>query len=145
MKLGDLYRVLLLLYPADFRQQFSEEMISVFEQRTGERLANRDSRPAAWLAIEFLSVVKGAHSMWLTRILPIQRSSSSSDASFSAETPLTIAEVANRRHTAIKDLCTSIAKHDFINARKYSNEEARLKHLLAEMEKADLVVESGRA
>ena len=44
MKLIDLYRVLLLLYPADFRQQFSEEMISVFEQRAGERLANRDSR-----------------------------------------------------------------------------------------------------
>jgi hypothetical protein len=145
MKLGDLYRVLLLLYPADFRQQFSEEMISVFEQRTGERLANRDSRPVAWLAIEFLGIVKGAHTMWLTRILPTQRSSSSSDAPFSAETPLTIAEVASRRHATIKAMCTSIAKHDFINARRYSNEEARLNHLLAEMEKADLVGQSRTA
>jgi hypothetical protein len=144
MKLGDFYRVLLLLYPADFRRQFSEEMISVFEQRTGERFANRDSKQG-WLAIEFFSIVKGAHTMWLTRILPIQRSTSSSDAAFSAETPLTIAEITSRRHTAIKDMCTSIAKHDFINARQYSDEEARLKHLLAEMEKADLVGQSRTA
>lgn len=83
--------------------------------------------------------------MWLTRILPTQRSSSSSDAPFSAETPLTIAEVASRRHATIKAMCTSIAKHDFINARRYSNEEARLNHLLAEMEKADLVGQSRTA
>src|SRR5277367_5336785 len=145
MRLGDFYRVLLLLYPADFRRQFSEEMIAVFEQRTGKRFANRDSKQVVWLAIEFFSIVKGAHTMWLTRILPIQRSSSSSDAAFSAETPLTVAELANRRHTAIKDMCTSIAKHDFINARQYSDEEARLKHLLAEMERADLVGQSRTA
>jgi hypothetical protein len=145
MKLIGLYRVLLLLYPADFRQQFSEEMISVFEQRAGERLANRDSQRHAWLAIEFLGIVKGAQTMWLTRILPFQRNPSSSDAAFSEETPLTIAEVASRRHAAIQDMCTSIAKHDFINAREHSNEEVSLKHLLAEMEKADLVGQSRTA
>jgi hypothetical protein len=132
MKLGDVYRVLLRLYPADFRRQFSEEMISVFEQRAGERFANRDSQPVAWLAMEFLSIVKGAHTMWITRILPFQRNFSSSDA---AETSPTVAEVAHRRQAAIKAMCEAIAKHDFINARRYSNEEARLKHLLAEMDR----------
>jgi hypothetical protein len=132
MKLTDLYRVLLLLYPVNFRRQFSEEMISVFEQRAGERFANRDSLPVAWLAIEFLSMVKGAHTMWLTRILPIHRDSSSSDAT---DAPLTVAEVSRRRHSAIKAMCEAIAKHDFINARLYSNEETRLKHLLVEMER----------
>jgi hypothetical protein len=132
MKLSDVYRVLLLLYPADFRSQFSEEMISVFEQRAGERFASRDSQPVAWLVIELLDIVKGAYTMWLTRILPFHRNSSSSDA---AETSLTVAEVAHRRQVAIKAMCEAIGKHDFINARRYSIEEARLKHLLAEMDR----------
>lgn len=139
MKLGDFYRVLLLLYPAEFRRQFSEEMISVFEQRASERFANRDAKQVVWLAVEFFSIVKGAHTMWLSRILPIQRDFSSSDAELPTQAPLTMAQITSRRHTAIKDMCTSIAKHDFINARQYSDEEARLKHLLAEMERADLV------
>ena len=32
MTSGGMFRLLLRLYPSDFRQQFSEEMISVFEQ-----------------------------------------------------------------------------------------------------------------
>ena len=142
MKLSDLYRVLLLLYPASFRRQFSEEMISVFKQRAGERFANRDSPPVAWLAIEFLSIVKGAHTMWLTRILPFHRDSSSSDAT---EASPTVAEVSRRRHAAVKAMCEAIAKHDFINARHYSNEETRLKHLLVEMERGICVGQSRTA
>lgn len=145
MKLSDLYRALLLLYPQDFRRQFSEEMIFVFEQRAGERFANRESQPVAWLAIEFLSIVKGAHAMWLTGILPIHRNSTSSDGAFPAEASLTVAEVACRRHAAIKDMCISIAKHDFINARRYSNEEERLEDLLAEMERGILLGQSTTA
>ena len=38
MKLSDLYRFLLLLYPASFRRQFSEEMISVLEQEQASAL-----------------------------------------------------------------------------------------------------------
>jgi hypothetical protein len=145
MKLGDLYRVLLLLYPADFRRQFSEEMISVFEQRAGERFANRDSQQVAWLATEFLSIVKGAQTMWLTRSLPFQHNSSSSDAAFPIESSLTVAELTTRRHAAIKAMCAAIAKHDFINARQYSDEEARLKHLLAKMERSIPVEQSRTA
>ena len=135
MKLGDLYRFLLLLYPADFRMQFSDEMISVFEQRAGGRFANRDSKRAVWLASEFLSIVKGAHTMWLSRILPIQGNSLPSDAELSTEVSPTIAEVTTRRQVAIKAMCRAIAKHDFIHARQYSDEEARLKYLLGEMER----------
>jgi hypothetical protein len=142
MKLPDIYRVLLLLYPADFRRQFSEEMISVFERRAGEHFANRDSQTVAWTAIEFLSIVKGAHTMWLTRILRFQRDASSSDAT---EASLTIAEVAHRRQTAIKSMCKAIARHDFINARQHSNEEARLKSLLAEMERGTSLGQSRTA
>jgi hypothetical protein len=33
------YRILLGLYPRDFRQQFSGEMLHVFEQRASEQFA----------------------------------------------------------------------------------------------------------
>jgi hypothetical protein len=135
MKLGALYRSLLLLYPAEFRTQFSEEMISVFEQRAGERFANRDSKQVVWLAIEFFSIVKGAHTMWLSSILPIQRNSRSSESALPTEASLTTAELTTRRHVAIKAMCAAIARHDFIHARQHSDEEARLKYLLGEMER----------
>jgi hypothetical protein len=135
MKPRDLYRFLLLLYPADFRTQFSDEMISVFEQRAGERFANRDSEQVVWLASEFFSIVKGAHTMWLSRILPIQGKSSSSDPELPTEASLTIAEITTRRQVAIKAMCAAIAKHDFSNARQCSDEEARLNYLLGEMER----------
>jgi hypothetical protein len=135
MEPADLYRFLLLLYPADFHTQFSAEMISVFKQRAGERFANGDSKQVVWLASEFLGIVKGAHNMWLSRVIPIQRNSSSLDPELPTEVSLTIAEVTTRRQVAIKAMCRAIAKHDFIHARQYSDEEARLKYLLGEMER----------
>lgn len=43
MTTSDFYRLLLSLFPSEFRQQFSEEMVSVFVQRAGERFADRKS------------------------------------------------------------------------------------------------------
>jgi hypothetical protein len=134
MKPGYLYRALLQLYPADFRNQFAEEMISVFEQKSHERLENRK---LTWLVSELFSIVKGAHMMWLTKILSIDREPSSPGTALPAETPLTPAEISRRRHAVINDMCASIANHDFINARHYAHEETRLSHLLEKMERAE--------
>jgi hypothetical protein len=143
MTVGDLYRASLLLYPADFRRQFSEEMIRVFEQSAGERFANRNTPPVVFLIIEFFSIVKGAYTMWLNNILGMQRKSF--QAAVATGEPLTIAELTSRRHAAIKDMCASITRHDFHGARRYSDEEARLKYLLGEMERGMSVVESRTA
>jgi hypothetical protein len=43
---------LLSLYPADFRKQFSEEMLCVFEQRASERFAR--SAPVGFVLAEVL-------------------------------------------------------------------------------------------
>lgn len=126
MRATDVYRGLLLLYPADFRNQFSGEMISVFEQRAGERFADRNSAPVAFFVIEFLSLLKGAFIMWLAETLTQDRNPSPADAT---DTP-TLEELTKLRATAIKKMCASIAEHDFNTARQYSYEEARLKNLL---------------
>jgi hypothetical protein len=133
MRATDFYRGLLLLYPADFRNQFSGEMISVFEQRAGERFADRNSAPVAFFAIEFLSLLKGAFIMWLAETLTQHRNPSPADASNTPPPPLTVEELTKQRATAIKKMCASIAEHDFNTARQYSYEEARLKNLLRDL------------
>lgn len=134
MRVSDLYRGLLLLYPADFRKQFSEEMISVFEQRAGECAANREPVAFAFFVMEFFGIVKGACIMWLAKVLPANRKPSRPEAAAATVGPMTISELTEQRDAAIKDMVASIAEHDFINARRYSYEEVRLKRLLQDLE-----------
>ena len=129
MKVVDLYRGLLFLYPGDFRNQFSEEMISVFQQRAGER-----PETFQFFLSEFSGIAKGACIMWLAKILTLDRNSAPREAEDATSTPVTIAELASQRQTAIRKMVASIAKHDFLNARRYSYEEVRLKRILRDLE-----------
>jgi len=128
MRFSDTYRILLFLYPADFRRRFSAEMLLVFEQRVNEHLAIRGSGPFAFLLIEFWGIMKGAYIMWFAKI--IGRKRLSQEATTSSIEPLTVAEATKRRDAAIKNMVASIAKHDFSSARQYSYEETRLKNLI---------------
>ena len=130
MRFSNTYRILLFLYPADFRRRFSAEMLLVFEQRVNEHLANRGSGPFAFLLIEFWGIMKGAYIMWFAKILGNNRKSLSREATTSSIEPLTVAEATKRRDAAIKNMVASIAKHDFSSARRYSYEETRLKNLI---------------
>jgi hypothetical protein len=130
MTIGGLYRKLLWLYPSDFRQQFSEEMISVFEQRAGERFADRESVSPAFLLTEFTSVVKGAYLMWLGKILRMDRNQSASSSALMTTAALSFEDAKEQRDLAIRNMVAAIADHDFVNARRYSDEEARLKRVL---------------
>ena len=129
MRVVDLYRGLLFLYPADFRNQFSEEMISVFQQMASERHGTFH-----FFVKEFSSIAKGACIMWLAKILSVSRNLLPSEAADATCTPVTIAEVESQRQTAIRKMVTSIAKHDFLNARRYSYEETRLQRILRDLE-----------
>jgi hypothetical protein len=138
MRVVDLYRGLLLLYPGDFRSQYSEEMISVFQQRAGER-----PETFGFLLREFSSIAKGACIMWLAKILT--RNSSPSEAENATGTPLTIAELTSQRQTAIQKMVASIARHNFVDARRYSYEEVRLKRMLCDLENRTPAPESSTA
>jgi len=129
MRVVDLYRGLLFLYPVAFRDQFSEEMVSVFQQRAGERPGM-----FSFFAREFFSIAKGACTMWLAKILTVNSNPPPSEAADATSSPVTIAEINSRRQTAIRMTVASIAQHDFLNARRYSYEETRLKLVLHDLE-----------
>jgi hypothetical protein len=124
------YRVLLLLYPADFRHEFAEEMLLVFEQIAGEQLvaASKIER-TAFLISELTGIAKGAYTMWMKkRVAAVEFTSISSN-----EASLTVEQLAARRTEAIEHMVIAIAKHDFINARRYSEEEGRIERRLKEI------------
>jgi hypothetical protein len=100
-------------------------MISVFE-RSGQVPKNRRIEPSAFLLAESCGVLKGASLMWLTRILPIDRNHSRRNTEPAAAGILSVEEATRQRDAAIKNMTAAIAEHDFVNARRYSNEEVRL-------------------
>jgi hypothetical protein len=132
---------LLLLCPAKFRQQFSGEMIWVFEQRAGEHFASRRLAFLAFLLREFSSIVKGACLMWLSQVLPSESKGPRGDSAATATPILTLTEIATQQEAAIKKMITAIAEHDFVGARRYSDEEARLKALLRDLENGNVATQ----
>jgi hypothetical protein len=62
------YRFLLGFYPNDFRRQFSEEMLHVFERRARDRLAVGKTASIALVSHEFFSLLRGAQTMWMEKI-----------------------------------------------------------------------------
>jgi hypothetical protein len=131
MRTTSMFRALLWLYPSEFRKQFSSEMISVFEQRAGERFAEKGTVSVAFLVTEFFAIVKGANMMWFSKILPFRRESSGAQVQ---ATQLSLEEAVNLRKLAIEKMVAAIADHDFIAARRYSDEEARLKGVVEHLE-----------
>ena len=71
MKISDFYRGLLRLYPADFQEQFSEEMLGVFEQRAAEHFASGGTASIALVAKEFVDIAKGGCLMRMANIIPV--------------------------------------------------------------------------
>lgn len=133
MRFRNIYRILLFLYPAEFRRRFATEMLFVFEQRANEHPTDRGSAPVAFLLTEFSGIMKGAYIMWFARILGVNRKSLSQEARTSSFEPLTVAEATRQRGAAIEKMVASIATHDFSSARQYSYEETRLKNLIRDL------------
>jgi hypothetical protein len=125
---------LLWLYPPDYRRQFSEEMTSVFEQRSGE--ISKEHRILSWafLLSETSGIFKGAFLMWLTKIRAINRTRSQRGPELPVTPLLSLEEVARQRAAAIRSMVAAIAEHDFVAARRNSDEEVRLAQLLATLE-----------
>jgi hypothetical protein len=64
--------------------------------------------------------------MWVTKILPIDRNHSRRKTEPAITGNLSVEEARRQRDAAIKNMTAAIAEHDFVNARRYSNEEVRL-------------------
>ena len=72
--------------------------------------------------------------MWLEKILTVHHNPALPEAADPTGTPMSIAEINSLRQAAIAKMVASIATHDFLNARRYSNEEIRLKLVLRDLE-----------
>jgi hypothetical protein len=129
MRIGHLYRALLRLYPAGFRQQFEREMCGVFERKAEDYSHQGRSAWIAFVVREFSTITKGACIMRIGEILAAFRRKST-ETETSPGGPLTIAEAARRRVEAIRNMVACIEKRDFVQARRYSYEEIRIQRFI---------------
>ncbi|HMF78357.1 MAG TPA: hypothetical protein VK604_22050 [Bryobacteraceae bacterium] len=121
------YRILLGIYPNEFRRQFADEMLHVFEQRARERFAMGKTASLVFIVREFFSIVKGAQMMWIEKI---EKKNKTQTAANIQEADLTVSEIQKLRDAAVSKMVHAIATHDFPGARRYSEEEARLQALI---------------
>ena len=133
MKISDLFRRLLCLYPADFRQEFSEEMCQVFEKRAKE-YSRRGTESITFALRELSSIAKGACIMRIPRVLASCRSDSEAVPVFSSKAPADIEEATQLRSEAIKKMVAFIARNDFERARQCSWDEVRLHRLIRQFQ-----------
>jgi hypothetical protein len=106
-------------------------MISVFEQRAGERFADREAMSFAFFLTELSGILKGAYVMWFSKILAFDRRQSSPGV-VPAPT-MSVEEAKKLREQTIQNMVGAIADHDFVAARRFSDEEERLKHVMEEL------------
>ena len=72
--------------------------------------------------------------MWLTKIRAINRTRSQRGPELPVTPLLSLEELARQRAAAIRSMVAAIAEHDFVAARRNSDEEVRLAQLLATLE-----------
>jgi hypothetical protein len=134
MNANRIFRCLLWLCPLDYCRQFSEEMASVFEQRSGEITKESRILSRAFLLSETSGIFKEAFLKWLTKIVAINRTRSQCGPEVPVTPLLSMEEVARQRAAAIRNMDAAIAEHDFVAARRNSDEEVRLAQVLETLE-----------
>jgi hypothetical protein len=137
MNILTIYRMLLCLYPNDFRQQFAEEMLEVFRQKNQDFAAVRGPGFVSFAIREFLGLPIGAAGAWMVSIMPkkhfvfaIPIISDRFPQPTAEEARLSTPEL-QQRHDAIQaSMFQAAVSHDFATARSYEAEVARLQLFL---------------
>ena len=120
------YSLGLVLYPADFRAQFGAEMVTVFEQA----LAQRRDRGITCVLLFFVKEMQGLLAG------AVRERAFDDDAIQAHDDPPFPSDVAGaERYLKIvsRRLIHAIAKHEFVNARYYDQQERKARALLAEL------------
>jgi hypothetical protein len=138
MQILMVYRMLLCLYPNDFRQQFAREMLEVFRQKTQDPASDRGPMFASFVLREFIGLAIGAAGAWIGRTMPKNKCFAISIPIISDRFPKPTAEEAGlstselqQRHDAVQtSMFQAAAGHDFATARSYEAEVARLQLFL---------------
>ena len=120
------YSMGLVLYPADFRAQFSAEMVAVFEQAVAQSCGRGGTRVLLFFVKEILGLLVGAarERLFDDGAIRVQHDPPLPSDLAGAERYL---EFVSRR------LTRAIANHEFSSARYYDQQERNARALLVEL------------
>lgn len=120
------YSMGLMLYPADFRAQFSAEMVAVFEQAAAQRRGRGGTCVLLFFINEMLGLLAGAAR---ERVFRDDAIPAHDDLPF----PSDLAGAERYQEIVSRRLVRAIAKHEFSNARYYKEQDRKARALLAEL------------
>jgi hypothetical protein len=121
------YRFCLLLYPRQHRDQFAEEMVSVFEEARNERHYQGWAWYFRFAFAEFNGLIAGAAGAWLDqpREAPVPAQNPAR-----GWMPRELAEAQERVDANIAAMVHAIANHQFERARVLANQEREAREKL---------------
>lgn len=111
-----IYRLLLYLYPRDFRASMGDEMLRTLDQREGSSVA------------ECFGLVRGAVREWRAKLTsdPLTRERALRPQPVNdGSLPDEVFEAQQRVSSLVRRIVHAIATHDFNGARTFSYEETR--------------------
>ena len=114
------YQFLLLLYPRGHRDEFAEEMISVFEEASAERRAHGWSWTVRFTLGEISGLIGGAASAWMDRRTAAPVPAQSQTRGWM---PQELIDAQQRVDANVAAMVHAIANHQFERARVLSNQE----------------------
>jgi hypothetical protein len=128
------YYLILSLYPAEYRANFGQEMLEVFE--TAAERSRREGSLARlrFAGRELTGVLAGLTKEWAARsATPHSYVSSRCALQPEPEMPSGIVETQQRLKWLIGHMEFAIAHHDFPSARRYSYEERAVREHLTQL------------
>jgi hypothetical protein len=126
------YRFLLLLYPRGYRDQFAEEMTSVFEEARNERHYQGWAWYVRFSFAEITGLIAGAAGCWSgKRPAPEAAIANGSESTL----PQELVEAQLRVDRNIAGMVHAIANHQYERARIHSDEERQARENLRLLQK----------
>jgi hypothetical protein len=131
------YRLLLYFYPNGFRNQFSEEMVEVFNQRACERSPEKTAF-IAFVFREFFHLLRETPRTWIAKVMPKEKYfvfsipfvSDYFPRPTAEERALSTPELQERHDAAKSSMFRAGEIHDFATAHRYAAEVNRLRIFL---------------
>jgi hypothetical protein len=120
------YRILLRLYPSDYRHMFAGEMLNAFALALDERRRRGTPGEIGFVLGEFMGLIGGACAEWIAKCTTNGTTRKIGFAGARASRhalPEEVVEVQGRIAVLIERTVHAIANHDFPGARTYSHEE----------------------
>jgi hypothetical protein len=119
------YRFCLLLYPRQHRDQFAEEMLSVFDEASAERREHRWTWYLRFAFAEVTGLVAGAAEAWFAA-----KPAAEVRTAPCSNLPQELVEAQQRVDANIAGMVHAIANHQFERARNHSDAERRARESL---------------